>query len=474
VSGAPALGGGDTIAAIATARGRSALSIVRLSGADAVAIAGRLIPSGWPAEERAASLRAVHAPDGSPIDHAIVTRFAAPRSFTGEDLVEICCHGGALIPALVLDALLAAGARVALPGEFTRRAVLNGRIDLLQAEAIGDLIEARSRAAHRAALDQLDRGLSQRVAALRESFLALEALIAYDIDFPEEDDGPIPRARIEAAAAELAAALDNLLATSRAGELVREGALVVIAGSPNVGKSSLFNALLGRRRAIVTDVPGTTRDAIEAVVDTGRWALRLVDTAGMRDTTDTVERLGIEVSEQYIDGADIVLACGETDEQIEDAAGYATSRSRGTLVKVRTKSDVIAGAGERAAGVPPEETSGRRHNAAALPPEVIATSAETGAGLGQLLQRIDEALDARTTGFEPDTPLLVHERHARAMAAAREEVRAFAEAWGTGSVPAPVAAVHLREGARLMEELIGAVDVEDILGRVFADYCVGK
>jgi tRNA modification GTPase len=174
------------------------------------------------------------------------------------------------------------------------------------------------------------------------------------------------------------------------------------------------------------------------------------------------------VSEQYIDGADIVLACGETDEQIEDAAGYATSRSGGTLVKVRTKSDVIAGAGERAAGVPREETSGRRRT------EVIATSAETGAGLGELLQRIDEALDARTTGFEPDTPLLVHERHARAMAAARGEVRAFAEAWGTGNVPAPVAAVHLREGARLMEELIGAVDVEDILGRVFADFCVGK
>src|SRR5919199_837035 len=273
-------GAGDTIAALATPLGRSALALLRMSGPAAHAIAERVL-SPWRAVLHSAYLAALRAPDtGAVVDRPVVTVYAAPRSYTGEDLVELVVHGGPVVPVLALSALFAAGAREALPGEFTRRAVVYGKMDVLQAEAVGDLIDARSRAMHGAALAQLDGSLSHRISALRAALLELEALIAYEIDFPEEDDGPVPPARVEGATGDLLGALDALLATAATGELVREGAVVVIAGAPNVGKSSLFNALLGVTRAIVTEVPGTTRDALEAVLDMGRWPVRLVDTAG--------------------------------------------------------------------------------------------------------------------------------------------------------------------------------------------------
>jgi tRNA modification GTPase len=282
----------DTIAAIATAPGRAALAIVRVSGPEAWPIASPLLRP-FPAAPRVATLARVVDAEGAPVDDAVVVSYQGPASFTGEDLVEITCHGGAMASASIMAALVARGARPAEAGEFTRRAVLNGRIDIVQAEAIGDLIDATSRAAQAVALSQLDGALSRRITALRSAILELEALCAYDIDFPEEDDGPIAPARIDEAAHKVEDDLVALRATAPMGEMVREGAIVVIAGAPNVGKSSLFNALLGRRRAIVTDVPGTTRDALEAVTEADGWPVRLVDTAGLRDSDDVVERLGI-------------------------------------------------------------------------------------------------------------------------------------------------------------------------------------
>jgi tRNA modification GTPase len=354
--------------------------------------------------------------------------------------------------------LIDSGAREALPGEFTRRAVLNGKLDVLQAEAVGDLVDARSRGGQRAALNQLDGGLSRRILALRESLLGLEALIAYEIDFPEEDDGPVAPGRVPAATEETIRALDGLLATARAGELIREGALVVIAGAPNVGKSSLFNALLGRRRAIVTDIPGTTRDALEAVIDTGYWPIRLVDTAGLRDTTDIVERLGIEVSEEYLARADTVLACGDDGETLARAVAGITRRTDAPVLAVRTKVDKL-GDGVRKAGV--------EHGA-------IGVSAETGEGLNELLAAIVAVLDAGQRTADLDAPVLTHARHRYAIQRARDELAAFQNAWSDAQLPAPVAAVHLRASVHALEELIGAVDVEDVLGRVFASFCVGK
>ena len=355
-----------------------------------------------------------------------------------------------------------AGARPAEAGEFTRRAVLNGQIDLLQAEAIGDLIDASSQRARRAAVDQLDGGLSRRVLALRDALIELEALIAYDIDFPEEDDGPISAERVLRKADETIAQLDALLSTARAGELVRAGALVVIAGAPNAGKSSLFNALLGRRRAIVTDVPGTTRDALEAVLDAGRWPLRLVDTAGLRETLDVVERIGVEVSEEYLAKADVVLACGESTAAVEHAIQVIEPLTTTPIVAVRTKSDIA----DPADAEPIAMTHGAH--------VVVATSAESGTGLDALIAAIEQVLDESAAAPALDIPLLTHERHRQAITHALGELAAFRDGWAAGVLPAPVAAVHLREGVQVLEELVGSVDVEDVLGRVFSRFCVGK
>jgi tRNA modification GTPase len=353
--------------------------------------------------------------------------------------------------------LISSGARQALPGEFTRRAVLNGKLDILQAEAIGDLIDATSHAMQRTALGQLDGGLSRRLLLLRENLIELEALIVYDIDFPEEDDGPVPREKVESAATRIVESLKALLATSPAGELIREGAIVVIAGPPNAGKSSLFNALLGRSRAIVTEIPGTTRDALEAVVDSGEWPIRLVDTAGLRETDDRIEKLGIEVSERYLASAHVILACAESAEGLEATVKRVARTSSAPVLQVQTKSDLVA-----------------KENQSTLSSPIIAVSAETGVGLQDLLDAIDETLREKHGEIVPDFPVLTRARHRYAIAVACSELEQFQQAWREESLPAPVASVHLRTAVTALEELIGTVEVEDVFDRVFSSFCVGK
>jgi len=445
----------DTIVAVATPSGHGALALVRLSGPDAFAIAGRHLRPPL-SEHRVTQLCSVY--DGEEIlDQALVTRFFGPNSFTGDDTVELSTHGGYLVPSSVVAALISSGARQALPGEFTRRAVLNGKLDVLQAEAIGDLIDARSHAMQRTALGQLDGGLSRRLLRLRDRLIELEALIVYDIDFPEEDDGPVPRGKVESTAAELIASLKNLLATAPAGELVREGAIVVIAGPPNAGKSSLFNALLGRSRAIVTEIPGTTRDALEALIDNGKWPLRLVDTAGLRDTDDRIERLGIEVSERYLAGAHVVLACGETPEGLEKTMAVIGQSSSTPILPVRTKADLVA-----------------RGDNSVWPRVTIAVSAETGFGLQDILAAVDEVLSREHGEIVSDLPVLTRARHRHALTTACSEIEQFHRAWGEENLPATIASVHLRTAVSALEELIGTVDVEDVFDRVFSSFCVGK
>jgi tRNA modification GTPase len=453
----------ETIVAQATAPGRGALSIVRLSGPQAHTIAKSVIDR-WPDQPRSATLTTVRDSAHAEIDQSIILRYDAPASFTGEDAVELITHGGLVVPTTIVAALIAYGARLARPGEFTRRALLNGKLDILQAEATGDLVNASSRAAQRAAVRQLDGGLSRRVLALRDELIGLEALIAYDIDFPEEDDGPIAPARILDAAESLVRALERLLATSRAGELIREGALVVLAGAPNVGKSSLFNALVGETRAIVTEIPGTTRDAIEAVLDTPSFPLRLVDTAGLREALDPVERLGIEVSESYVARAAVVLACGDSARAIEQVGIALSGRTAAPLIAVRTKGDVA----------PPSsaEVAADRRVLGAI--AALSVSAETGEGLDALLAAITAAVLGDEEPPQIDAPLLTRERHRYAVARALDEVRAFRDSWRAGEIPAPVAAVHVREAVTTLEDLIGAVDVEDVLDEVFRRFCVGK
>jgi tRNA modification GTPase len=388
------------------------------------------------------------------IDEAVATLYVAPHSFTGEDLLELSTHGGLVVPTAVVAAAIRAGAREAKPGEFTRRAVLNGKLDLLQAEAIGDLIDARSTAAHRAALRQLDGGLSRRVAALRTQLLELEALLAYDIDFPEEDDGPVPRERIEAAVGRLHTALQSLLATGDRGTLVHDGALVVLTGAPNVGKSSLFNALLGEARAIVTHVPGTTRDAIEAVLDLPGWPLRLVDTAGLRETEDQVEQLGIAASARYLKQAAVVLACGDSQQSLATVVAAAGKLTTAPVIAVATKADL-------------------RSTSDPIDAE-ITVSAQSGLGLRTLLSLVEACLSREHGDTAVDAPGLTRARHQAAVTTADAELRAFDAAWRHDLVPVSVAAVHIRAAADALAELIGHVQVDDVLDVVFQRFCVGK
>jgi tRNA modification GTPase len=456
----------DTIAAVSTAPGSGALAIVRWSGPDAGALLLRLAP-GLAAvpEARRATLVDIRDPaDGVLLDVAVATCYRAPASYTGEDLVELSCHGGFLGPALVLEACVRAGARRADPGEFTRRAYLRGKLDLVQAEAVADLVEARSRALRRAALGQLERGLSTRIAALREALIGVEALLAHHIDFPEEDDAPVPVAEIVARAGRVAGDMDALLAAAPEGELLREGALAVLAGRPNVGKSSLYNALIGEERAIVTDEPGTTRDALVTAVQLGGFPFRLVDTAGLREAEERVERIGIEVTRRYLDRADVVLLCVPAAEGLGGVErAFLAGLGDVPVVLVETKEDA-ATSGERNASDPRHvrDVAGR-----------VRTSAVTGRGLDGLRALLPDLVYSAVVSASADAPVLTRARHREALERARGEVTAFREGLEHG-LPAEVAATHLRAAEAALEELLGTISSEDVLDAVFAHFCVGK
>jgi len=440
---------------------------VRLSGEAAGDIARRLGVSVLPDARRATRVRLSEplcepSDSAAPLDDALLTWFPAATSPTGENLVELSLHGGSYVSARVLSAAVMAGAVPALAGEFMERAVRHGKLDVVQAEAVADIIDARSRAMHRAALAQLSGALSQRLLALREALLETESLLAYEVDFPEEDDGPLPRAAASAAAARVLSALQALGATLPAAELARDGVPVVLAGAPNAGKSSLFNALLGDARAIVSEVPGTTRDAIEAVIDDDPFPWRLVDTAGLRETDDRVERLGLEVSARWLARAGVVVVCGESAEALAEASAAVATSTRAPQVLVRTKSDVAA------------STSVASTSVALSVDASIAVSAQEGSGLDALRAAIRTTVSSAYPAPPEDEPVVTRARHAAAIARAREEVAAFIVAWDSDALPAPVAATHLRAAIHALDELVGAIDVEDVLGRVFRSFCVGK
>ncbi len=451
----------DTIAAIATPPGVGALAVVRLSGPGAHTLLLRLSPGlkELPPPRVSTLVELCDPEDGEVLDRALAVRFDGPASYTGQDVVELSCHGGWLGPALVLDACLRAGARQAEAGEFTRRAYLNGKLDLVEAEAVADVVEARSEALRRAALGQMDRGLSVRVSELRESLVHLEALLAHHLDFPEEDDAPVPVERIVAEADQVLEQLDHLLATAPEGELLREGALTVLAGRPNVGKSSLYNALLGEERAIVTEVPGTTRDALEAAVQLGGYPFRLVDTAGLREADEKVERLGVEVAHRYLARADVVLLCVEAESGVGAAeSAFLDKVSDVPIVLVETKADLASEEAAPAGG----SFVGRAR-----------VSSHTGEGLGGLRELLPALVFGGLVKAAGSVPVLTRRRHRRGLEAAREEVASFRTALA-GEVPAEVAAAHLRPAATALEELLGVVSVEDVLDAVFREFCVGK
>ncbi len=427
----------DPIVALATPPGRSAVALLRLSGRGAFAIAEKCL-SPWRADPPRTVFRArLATPAGVPVDDVLAALFPAPNSYTGEDLVEISTHGGLLAPAEAMAALVAAGARPAEPGEFTRRAVLNGKMDLLQAEATADLIDASAPAQRRRALAQLDQSFSRRLDALRSEILELEGLTAYEIDFPEEDDGPVAPERVMKAWEGVRARVAALLGTAAEGERLREGALLVIAGPPNAGKSTLFNALLGSERAIVTEIPGTTRDAIEAPAVIAGFPFRLVDTAGLRDSEDRIEKMGIEVSKRYLDAADLILYCG-------DAKGLSYPVP---VLEVQTKAD--------------------------LRKDGVGVSAATGFGMTELKARLAEVAFSKLIALGDVEPVVTRARHRQALETALKELDFFKESRARG-VEAVAAATHLRAATGALDSLIGAVTPDHVLDRVFSNFCVGK
>ncbi len=444
----------DTIVAISSASGRSALSIVRLSGSGAAEIGRRLL-SPYPADPRHATLSTARDPlSGVVLDQLIAVRYDAPASYTGEPMLELSCHGGQATSRAILVSCLSLGARTARGGEFTRRALLNGKLDLAQAESVPDLVDAASEPMRRIALGTVGGGLSKRVGELRAIILQLEALMAYSVDFPEEDEGEIPRERTLRMARDVSRCVEALLNTAGRGAIIRDGALVVLAGPPNAGKSSLFNALLGQERAIVTEIAGTTRDAIEHPCLIGHWPIRLVDTAGLRPSNDLVERLGIEVSERYVKDADVGIVCSDgrngTGRHMEEVVRRLGAAE--TLF-VETKVDLREGA--------------------LFSDGTLRVSATTGAGLDELKAAIATLLDTRYGRVDYENPVITHVRHEAALKRAADELSLFVEAMERNTTPT-IAAVHLRAAVVALEEIIGAVSVDDLLDEVFSRFCIGK
>lgn len=438
---------GDVIVAPATPPGVSALAIVRLSGPPgaAVAVARAVAPAlpENPEPRRAVFGHFVDA-DSRALDEGIALPFAAPNSATGEEVVELFCHGSPAIVAALLEAARRAGARPAAPGEFTRRALANGKVDLAGAEGIALLVGAGSRGAARRALGLVEGELSRRVAAIRETLLSLLAEVEASLDFAE-DAGEPERPALVAALAREAAALDVLGKAARATAGRERIPAVAIAGRPNAGKSTLFNALFGSDRAIVTAAPGTTRDAVAETVEFGDLRVRLVDTAGLREATDEPERLGIEAARRAAEEADVVLLVldGSQPENAADAA--ARDALGGKALVVRTKADL-----------PP---------AAGAPPADVAVSARTGEGL----ETLKALLVGRLSLAEAGEGLLVLDRHRDALERTAAAVRAAAVA------PADeLVAAALRDALHALGEITGETATAELLDRIFSTFCIGK
>jgi tRNA modification GTPase len=455
-------GAGDTIAAISTPLGEAGIGIVRLSGPEAEAIARRLFRPGRPrAHWQSHRLYLGHLLDaqGRVLDEVLLTLMRAPHTYTREDVVEIHCHSGYAVLRAILGATLALGARPARPGEFTLRAFLAGRLDLSQAEAVLEVIQARTEASLRVAASHLAGGLGRRLGGLRGALIATLARVEAALDFPEEAAELSPEDLREELASPQGE-LEDLLATYRQGRLLREGLGVVLAGRPNVGKSSLLNRLLDADRAIVTDIPGTTRDVIEESITLAGVALRLSDTAGLREARDRVEELGVARSQERLAQADLVLYLvdGSDPLQAEDVQVLEDLAARPALVVVN-KSDL-----PRKLAI--EEL--RR----ASPHALVEISALTGEGLDELKQMlVDLALEG---GLRTDGDLVTQTRHYELLVRTREALDRGRELLGRPSPPWELMALEVKEALAALGEITGEEVGDAVLDHIFSQFCLGK
>ena len=439
---------GDTIAAIATAPGRGGVAVVRVSGSEALSIAVRLTGKGSKFQDASSKFQVLRLYSPQPetsnlkpetfLDEAVVLLFKSPHSYTGEDVVEFQCHGGTVTPRRVLEACLAAGARLARRGEFTERAFLNGRLDYAQAESVLDLIDAKTARAADAALEGLSGRRAREARALYERALDLSTRIehALDIDEGELPDDFLPS--VMSSVSRLKSSLREAVRRSAEGRLLKSGALVVLAGPPNAGKSSLLNALLDENRAIVSDIPGTTRDSIEAWIDLGGWPIRLVDTAGIRESKDEVEGEGVKRSEELLSKADLVLWLGDPS---------SVSRLSSPVLKLHPKCDLGRGEG-------------------------LNVSAKTGEGLDELkraiVAKLEEKVVSSDDGDVPEGDVVAY----------HEALALLGEGHETGDVRREEDLVLLanavRAAAGRLGEAIGATYSSDMLDNLFSRFCVGK
>lgn len=469
----------DTIAAIATPALPCAIGILRLSGPGAVAAVEAVFApfhGGAMGErpDRTLVYGALRDREGAVIDHCLCTVSRAPNSYTGEDTAELQCHGSPAVLALGLEALFAAGARQAGPGEFTRRAFLNGKLDLTRTEAVADLIHAETPQAVRQAAGQLGGALAQAVEEVYRDLADLCAHFHAVLDYPDEDIEPFEAEELSAALDGAAARLDALAATYRRGRLLNEGVPCAVVGRPNAGKSTLFNALLGYERAIVTDIPGTTRDTVEERVNLGGVVLRLVDTAGLRETQDAVERLGVERSRAAMERAELIFVVvdGTKPPEKEDLEVLRMAAATGKpWIFVWSKRDLPQNSHAVGCVVGwddgPAPPGGKRSTLAAS----VEVSALTGQGMDQL-ERAVAALFPQPPGTQAGA-MLTNARQAEAANRAREAVRRGARALSAGMPPDAVVA-DVEEAMSALGELTGRTVSEDVTARIFERFCVGK
>jgi len=450
----------DTIVAVATPAGRGGIGVVRLSGPRAAAIGLALLQRPSPLENRVATFARLRAEDNVvACDEVVATWFAAPQSYTGEDVVEISAHGSPVVLQGIVERALAAGARHARPGEFTLRAFLHGKRDLVQAEAVADLVDAVTPLQARVAFDQLDGTLTGRITAIDTALFEIIARLEASLDFPDEGYHFIDAAEVPRQIRAVSRDVDALLADAGRGRMIREGATVVIAGRTNVGKSTLFNALAGADRAIVTEVPGTTRDLITERVDMEGVPVTLVDTAGSRYTEDIVERVGVARGVQARQAADLVLVVldASRDPDDDDRLVLRDTRKAARMIVIN-KSDV-AGAG-------------RWNELDGVSEAVLRVAALSGVGIAGLRAEIARAL----SGGEPlrDGAAISNTRHVTLLREVRRHLEAAASAGERGGAPEEFVLIDLQDARARLDEVVGRRTSDDVLRHIFEHFCIGK
>lgn len=458
-----------TICAIATAPGQGAIALIRLSGQDAISITDHLFRSVRPQKKlHKQAANTIHFgmlyAKNELIDEVLVSLFRAPHSYTGEDLVEISCHGSVYIQQNILRLLVENGARLAEPGEFTMRAFLNGKMDLSRAEAVADLIASSSSAAHRVAIGQMRGGISQAINDLRKRLLKFASLIELELDFSEEDVEFADRQALRDLLSEIKQHIAKLIKSFELGNAIKNGVPVTIVGEPNVGKSTLLNALLGDKRAIVSDIPGTTRDTVEDSLVVDGINFRFIDTAGLRDTQDTIELLGIQKTFEKIQQARIVLLLLDAQSTMEAMQSqtdhlYQKLSEHTRLIVVINKADISEVADKVNSLIVRDKD------------QKLMLSAKTGKNLDQLFTLLSNTINLST--LESGDPVLSNVRHYNILQDAQAHLSAAFKAL-QDNIPTDLLAQDVRQTINILGSITGSISTEDVLGEIFEKFCIGK